>query len=255
MTSTGARLSNAARNLRQIGNSPVSWAIVGVILAIQLVVMLAGGQDVQPARTWFEFLGLNRHGILSGKVWQIATYGVLHGAWWHAGINAILVLLVGSRIEHMAGRGVLVKAALLGVVLGGIFQTMVGPGGQNAPILIGFSGGFTALLLLLTTLSPQSRMMPLPVSGKSLGLGILASALILSLADPVAGIPGFSRFGIWLVGHGFEDLFVMGHACHFGGGLAGWLFGRWLLRPRISLQSLRRDRERREANEAGRAQR
>jgi hypothetical protein len=22
----------------------------------------------------------------------------------------------------------------------------------------------------------------------------------------------------------------MGHACHFGGGIAGWLYGRWLLR-------------------------
>jgi hypothetical protein len=44
----------------------------------------------------------------------------------------------------------------------------------------------------------------------------------------------------------------MGHACHFGGGMAGWLFGRWLLRPRISLERLRRDRERREAKESSR---
>ena len=35
-----------------------------------------------------------------------------------------------------------------------------------------------------------------------------------------------------------------------GGGLAGWWYGRWLLRPRVTLASLRRDRERREQQES-----
>jgi membrane associated rhomboid family serine protease len=37
----------------------------------------------------------------------------------------------------------------------------------------------------------------------------------------------------------------MGHACHFGGALAGWLYGRWMLRQRVTLEKLRRDRARR----------
>jgi membrane associated rhomboid family serine protease len=53
--------------------------------------------------------------------------------------------------------------------------------------------------------------------------------------------------------HGMGAVFAMGHACHFGGGLAGWLYGRWLLRPRVTLERLRRDRKRREASEAKRA--
>jgi membrane associated rhomboid family serine protease len=108
------------------------------------------------------------------------------------------------------------------------------------------------LLLLLTTLSPQSRMMPLPVSGKSLGLGILAAELILALIDPAAGLPGFSKLGEILAGHGLGGWFQIGHACHFGGGVAGWVLGRWLLRPRITLERLRRDRERQEARESRR---
>ena len=108
-----------------------------------------------------------------------------------------------------------------------------------------------ALLLLLTTLSPQSRMMPIPISGKSLGLGILTTELFLALIDPSLGLPGISALGNWLASHGMASGFQLGHACHFGGGLAGWLLGKWLLRPRVTLKRLRRDRERREASESG----
>jgi len=196
--------------------------------------------------------GLSREGVLSGKIWQIFTYGFLHGGWWHAGLNALFVLLVGSRIEHMAGRAVLVKAVMLGVLGGGIGHLMLAPGGEHAPLLVGLSGGCIGLLLLLTTLSPQSRMMPLPVSGKSLGLGILFAELFLALVDPGLRLPGFEIFGKFLVSHGMGSWFELGHACHFGGGIGGWLLGRWLLRPRITLERLRRDRERREASEAKR---
>lgn len=249
MTSTGAPFSNAARNLRQLRNSPASWAWAGVILGIQTLVTAVGGPDSQPARTWFETFGLSRDGALGGKIWQILTYGLLHGGWWHASLNALFILLVGSRIEHMAGRSAMVKTTVFGVIGGGIGHLIVAPGGVDAPYLVGLSGGCLALLLLLTTLSPQSRMMPLPVSGRSLGLGILMAEFILTLVDPASRLPGFSSVGRWLVGQGMGGWFQMGHACHFGGGMAGWIVGKWLLRPRITLKRLRRDRERREASE------
>ena len=93
------------------------------------------------------------------------------------------------------------------------------------------------------------RMMPLPVSGRSLGLGVLIAELSLALINPALDLPGFSRLGNALVNHGMGSWFEMGHACHFGGGMAGWLYGRWLLRPRITLKRLRADRIRREADQ------
>ena len=71
-----------------------------------------------------------------------------------------------------------------------------------------------------------------------------------TLLDPRLQIPGLSGLGRELVEHGFGSWFQLGHACHFGGGVAGWLLGRWLLRPRTTLKRLRRDRERREASES-----
>ncbi len=251
MTSIGAPFANAARNLRQLRNSPAAWAWVVLILGIQVLIVAVGGLDRQPVRSWFELFGLSRDGVFSGKIWQLLSYGFLHGSWLHVGLNALFILLVGSRIEHMAGRGAMIKTTVGGVIGGGIGHLVLTRGGADAPLLVGISGGCVALLLLLTTLSPQSRMMPLPISGKSLGLGILLAGLLLAISDPGLGVPGFSKLGKFLGDYGL-GAFQIGHACHFGGGVAGWLYGRWLLRPRITLERLRRDRERREAMESKR---
>jgi membrane associated rhomboid family serine protease len=240
MNSSGGLFSNAGRNLAQLRHSPVSWMLFGTAVGIQILVDAAGGVDVQ-AR-WYEILGLSRSGFLSGRVWQLLTHGLLHGAWWHAGLNAVFVLLIGSRIEFIAGRSMLIGVTLAGVLGGGIAHLMIGSG-----LLVGLSGGCIALLLCLTTLSPQSRMFPLPVSGRSLGLGILLAELMLALIDPGLGLPGFSSIGEAAAAHGMASWFQLGHACHFGGGLAGWLCGRWMLRPRVTLERLRRERARREA--------
>jgi membrane associated rhomboid family serine protease len=249
MIPTGAPFSNAAHNFRQLGHSPASWGWSALILGIQLLVTMVGGRDHEPAWSWFQTLGLSRTGIFEGKLWQVFTYGLLHGNWLHAGINSVFVLLIGSRIEHMAGRAAMVKATVFGVLGGGIFHVLLAPGGVAASLLVGLSGGCVSLLLLLTTLSPQSRMMPLPLSARSLGRGILIAELILALVDPGLGLPVLASLGNWMAGHGMASWFQIGHACHFGGGLAGWIFGRWLLRPRITLKRLRHDRARREASE------
>jgi membrane associated rhomboid family serine protease len=149
----------------------------------------------------------------------------------------------------MTGRGILVKAVVAGILGGGAAHLLLAPGGEGAPLLVGMSGACVALLLLLTTLSPQSRMMPLPVSGKSLGLGILGAEFILALIHPQGPVPFFSNWGRSFVDAGLGSWFQVGHACHFGGGVAGWVAGRWILRPRVTLDRLRRDRARLEAME------
>lgn len=231
----------------------MSWAFAGLIIGIHAWVMLKGGPEHQPARAWFESFGLTRAGFLSGKSWQVLSYGFLHGGWAHVGLNAVFILLVGSRIEAMVGPAAMAKTLLAGVLGGAAGHLLLAAGGAGAALLVGISGGCIALLLLLTTLSPQSRMMPLPVTGKSLGTGILAAALILALIDPALDLPIFGRAGKMIVKLGMGSWFNMGHACHFGGGLAGWVVGRWILRPRISLERLRRERERREASESRRS--
>jgi len=232
---------SAAASLRQLRYAPASWLWVGLVLGTQTLLAGAGGPDGIPG--WFVSLGLSRAGFLSGHIWQIASYGLVHGSWWHAAINALLVLLIGARIEHITGGRTMWLTTLAGVVGGGLCHLLLGSG-----LLVGLSGGCMALLLLATTLSPQSRMLPLPVSGRSLGLGLLLAALILTLLNPALGVPGACRLGQWLSARGLGGWFQIGHACHLGGGLAGWLYGRGLLRAPATLRHLHRARARREAS-------
>jgi membrane associated rhomboid family serine protease len=214
--------------------------MVAVVFAVHLAVTAAGiGRSLNG---WYELLGLSREGVVAGRFWQVASHGLLHGSWFHLGLNCLFVLLIGSRIEHMTGSGGVLRTLVAGVLGGGAAHLLLGSG-----LLVGLSGGCMALLLMLTTLSPQSRMMPVPVSARSLGLGVMIAEMILTLINPGLGLPGLSQIGNLLVKLGCGSWFDLGHACHVGGGIAGWLLARWVLRPRVSLDSLRRARARREA--------
>lgn len=224
----------------QAARARSAWGWCAVILAVHALVCMAGGAEA--VRIWYEKLGLSRGGFLSGEVWQVLSYGFLHGAWWHVGLNALVVILLGSKVEHISGQAALNRILVGGVLGGGVLHLVLGSG-----LLVGLSGGCVALLLYLTTLSPQSRMFPLPVSGRSLGVGILLGELSLAMVNPDLGLPGFREIGAAMCARGMGDWFLLGHACHVGGGLAGVAFARWVLRPRVTLARLRRDRERREA--------
>lgn len=240
-------LTGMARSLRQVANSPVTLAVVAMVLVVQLAIVLSGGlSDGRVLRVFLAF-GLSREGFLAGEVWRIFTYGILHGNGLHAGVNALFLLALGCRVEHIAGRGNLLKVLIAGILGGGLGQLLLAPGGDESALLVGMSGAGLALLLFITTLSPESRMMPIPVSGRSLGLGILVAELVFVLIDPGFGVPVFSRLGQILVDRGMGAWFQIGHGCHMGGWFAGWLLGRWVLRPRITQESLRRERARREA--------
>ncbi len=102
-----------------------------------------------------------------------------------------------------------------------------------------------AWLITLTTLSPESRMCPVPLSARNLGLGFMLGSAILAMMHPGLGIPGLALIGGFVEAR-VGPLTSIGHACHLGGGVAGWLAGRWVLRPRVTLEQLQRQRAARE---------
>lgn len=230
-------LGDARHQLASIARVKAVFAVVAVLLLAQIALGFPESPD-----TIYATFGLGRDALLGGRVWQILSYAFVHGGWLHLGFNLAGVVLLGSRVEWILGVRGFLRVGLFGILLGGGFHLIASPGG----VLVGFSGAVVAMLLLITTLSPESRMWPLPVSGRALGMGILVAEGFLALIDPSLGLPGFSVVGDWISSQGGASWFGIGHACHFGGGIAGWLYGRWLLRNRISMKNLRRAREREE---------
>lgn len=234
---------------RSLAAARWSAAVVAVLVALWLPIALRGGPE--QAADWYLLLGLTREGVLGGGFWQPLSYGFLHGSGVHLLINVIVLLLIGGRVEHILGGAATLRIYLLGVLAGGVAHLLLVPSGPELSILVGASGGAVAWLLTLTTLSPDSRMWPLPVSAHNLGLGLLLGSVILVLSHPGLGIPGLSWLGQAAENRGLGSLSSVGHACHLGGGVAGWLTGRWILRPRVSLESLRRQRQSRERRLTG----
>ena len=119
---------------------------------------------------------------------------------------------------------------------------------SEAPLtLVGSSAICFGLLALLTTLSPDSKFLPLFLSGRSIGIGIILANLVLALLNPDLPTGPLARLGKQLAAGHLEGLFQISHACHLGGSLAGFIYGKYLLRPRVTLKSLMREREKRES--------
>jgi membrane associated rhomboid family serine protease len=242
-------LAGWAWRLSHLPQARGAWLVVVLILGIHGLVEAAGG--VQHAAQWYLTFGLRRTEVATGALWQLGSYALLHGSWLHVLGNALCVLVLGSRVEYLLGLPGLFKTLAAGVIGGAVGHLVLADGGAGAAPLVGISGACVALLLVLTTLSPDSRMWPIPVSGRSLGRGILLGELIFALINPQLHLPGFFRLGEALVRHGFESWFAVGHACHLAGGVAGWLVARAVLRPRVDLETLRQRRRHREASARG----
>ena len=219
----------------------------GALAVVLLLVQAAMAFARSPEAVFFE-LGLSREKLVEGRIWQPMSYALLHGGWVHLAINLPLLLSFGSRLERIGGGRTMIRVLLGGVLGGAAGHLLATPGDLARVVLVGVSGGIVAMLLWLTAISPDSRMWPLPVSGRSLGLGILVASALLALMDPGLSLPGLGASGTWL-GTRVPGVFDASHACHFGGGVAGWLMARWTLRPRVTLARLQAERARRELAE------
>lgn len=186
-------------------------------------------QDPDPSLLRF---GLHLEDWNPGLIWRGVTYAFVHGNGVHLALNLAGLLIIGPKVERIGGFATLLKVFLAGAWIGGAAHLFLAPPGQQGIPLVGASGGITALLLWLTTTSPDARTWPVKVSGRSLGLGvILAEACLLAMA--------------WVLPR--ENFQPVAHACHLGGAIAGWGMARRLLRPTPTLEDLKKERARRES--------
>jgi membrane associated rhomboid family serine protease len=225
--------------LRELFNARLSWITVLVLLLIYFFTVKCGENNTVAL---YEKFGLTKEGLIQGRLWQLFSYAFLHGSWSHVISNSVLILMMGSRVEWILGSRVFLKIVTLGVISGGIFHLLLNS--RDVGVLVGFSAACMSLLTAFTTLSPDSKMMFLPVTGKNMGRGILISSILLALMNPSLRLPIFSTAGIWLSQIAGDNFFQIGHACHFGGGVAGYLVAKWVLRIPETSVTLKEKRSR-----------
>lgn len=243
-----------ARGFRHLRDARATWQILRILILIQAVPVIwdfvfPPGHSAPDKLTQAQILlGLAKPNFLSGDFWQPLSYALIHADWPHLLLNGAAILLLGSKVEHIAGKRTIRLVAITAALAGGLFFLLLSPSlGSGSQRLVGSSAICFAFLALLTTLSPESRYFPFFVSGRSLGMGVILANLILALLNPDLPTGPLARLGSQLSDL-FPGLFRISHACHLGGSLAGYLVGRFMLRPRVTIEALRRERGKREGN-------
>lgn len=253
-TAIGSGGGRLRRGWAQLWTAPHTWLLVFTLILAQLApvtwdFIAPDGNKLIWAQRIF---GLTSEKFFSGNLWQPFSYAMIHANWFHLSANLACILLLGTKLEQIIQKGSFWMIWLISALAGGAlfiaFTAMINPAPSELPTtLVGSSAACFGFLVLLTTLSPDSRFIPLFLSGRMIGLSIILTNLILALIHPNLPTGIFADYGKQLVAYGLGDLFQVSHSCHLGGSLAGWFYGRWLLRPRVTLKSLQNARAKKEA--------
>ena len=216
-----------------------------ILLLLWLPFYLTGGSGGSLS-DWYLILGLSREGLLEeSQIWSLATYPLLHGNFVHWLTNAFFIFYFGGRLHSIFGEREVWRTAGWASLAGGlghlIFQ-------GNSP-LVGASAIGMGFFVAVTTVSPESKMFPLPLRARNLRNGVILGSFIMLLMIPSLKVPIFSELGTIVVEQGGTSLLMIGHACHLGGALAGVLVMRKYFAKPITLAQLRKERAAREIDE------
>ncbi|QNH17515.1 hypothetical protein HEP73_02837 [Xanthomonas sp. GW] len=193
---------------------PVTQALLIGNVAVFLLQQLLGDDTFAPFMLWpigaFDAFSPGQN----FQIWQLLTYGFLHGGFSHLLFNMLALYMFGGPLEQTWGNKRFLTYYLVCVAGAGLCQLLVGwwtvsNGGEPYPIL-GASGGVFGLLLAFGMLFPNQRVMllfpPIPMKARTF-------VIVFGALELVMGFTG------WQPG--------VAHFAHLGGMLFGWLLIRY----------------------------
>lgn len=183
-------------------------------------------------RIWGEFLPFV-------PVWQVFSYGFLHGGAGHLLSNLLLLYFFGTMLEEILGGERFLVVYLTAMAAGAGLHLVAEPlFGQGAPA-IGASGAALGIMVAAAVLRPNATVILLfvPVALKWVAIGIVA-------------IDAFALLEQWR--RGVQD--YTAHYVHLGGAAYGFLAARrgWIWKDPIQTVRAKRairDEERRVTDE------
>jgi membrane associated rhomboid family serine protease len=207
----------------------------GVFLIQKLVTLISGPLFAYHYLT-LRF-GLVPSGVFPGlRVWQPFTYLFLHGGVLHLVINMLMLLIFGRELEHVWGKRRFLNYFFLCGVGAGLIELLVktipvffGRAPSDIPT-IGASGAIFGILIANAILFPDRHIwvFPLPIT--------------IPMRPYVAAMAAIEFF--LTLGSGGDGV---GHLCHLGGMLVGWIYlrrGSFLYRVRNEVADWKYQRNR-----------
>jgi membrane associated rhomboid family serine protease len=185
--------------------APVTRALLFLNVGLFALQLVTGDLLVRPFALWP--LGSPQYrGFPEFQVWQVLTYGFLHGSLTHLLFNMLALYMFGPDIERLLGSRRFLTYYLVCVVGAAAAQLAV-LGGVNRPPAptIGASGGVFGLLLAFGMAFPHRRLMllfppiPMPAWLFVTLYGLLE--LYLGITGSGQGVAHFAHLGGMAAGY------------------------------------------------------
>ena len=196
--------------------APVTVAIAAVTTAISSVLILGG--QLEEAAYRFGFIagrvgGMDIDGAM--PVWLTPfTATLVHGGWFHLGLNLLMLVYAGSQVERVLGGANVLFAYLVGALVAAAAQWIADPA-AFVP-MVGASGAISAIFGIYALMAAQ----PKAVTG----------SVRINRAIHVAWLLGAWVAIQWMNGVLSQGQGVMlATAAHIGGFVAGLAMQRPLL--------------------------
>ncbi|MHC4449931.1 MAG: rhomboid family intramembrane serine protease [Planctomycetota bacterium] len=159
----------------------------------------------------YRALALSPEGLLSGKIWQLVTYALMHsvGDLWHILINCLVFWWFGQMVEGRLTTKRFLYFCLGASVFGGLIFVAWGLVTGVASSVIGASGVTMALLVLGACWYPNVQILLFFI----LRMKLWVAAAILVGLDLLGALRSSSS--------------EVAYAAHLGGAAWGWLFYRY----------------------------
>lgn len=192
----------------------VTQALLIANVAVFLLQKLLGDFALASFMLWPPTSGMYSSELPGFQIWQLLTYGFMHGSFSHLFFNMLALYMFGAPLEQAWGEKRFLTYFLVCVAGAGLLQLGVGwwvmSNGGTAYPTVGASGGVFGLLLAYGMLFPNHRVMllipPIPMKARTF-------VILYGAAELLLGFTG------WQPG--------VAHFAHLGGMLFGWLMIRY----------------------------
>jgi membrane associated rhomboid family serine protease len=187
---------------------PVTRTLILVNVAVFFAQFVMGRWLVETFALWPLSLAgqYGLPGVGNFQIWQVVTYGFLHGSMAHLLFNMLALFMFGGEIERVWGeRRYLIYyfACVIGAALAQLVVTS-SSGGPPYPTL-GASGGVFGLLLAFGMMFPRRIIMlifpPIPMPAWLFVTVFGVIELILGVTGTQAGVAHFAHLGGMAAGY------------------------------------------------------
>jgi membrane associated rhomboid family serine protease len=183
---------------------PVTLALVAANVAVFLLQMAQPGLVV-PFALWPLGASAASNGQVSFQVWQLLTYGFLHGSFVHLLFNMFALYMFGGALEQVVGPRRFTAYYLVSVLAAAVTQLCVMALAREIYPTVGASGGVFGLLLAYAIYFPHNRVyflfVPFPIKARVFVFVYAAIELVLGVTGTQEGVAHFAHLG-GLIGGG-----------------------------------------------------